>query len=139
MNYLLLENLLCLCECSVLLINVNSPVLGEFTLSRLLPWRHPWYLGHKQSAYSVGDMGSILEKRMTTHSSTVAWIIPWTEEPGSLQSMGSQRIGHDWVTNTHTHTHHGGSTNAFIFCSWLNWPLENLNLQTSRTFSLGKK
>ena len=36
-----------------------------------------------------------LEKDMATHSSTLAWRIPWTEEPGRLQSMGSQRVGHD--------------------------------------------
>ena len=36
-----------------------------------------------------------LEKAMATHSSTLAWKIPWTEEPGGLQSMGSQRVGHD--------------------------------------------
>ena len=36
-----------------------------------------------------------LEKEMATHSSILAWIIPWTEEPGGLQSTGSQRLGHD--------------------------------------------
>ena len=36
-----------------------------------------------------------LEKEMATHSSTLAWKIPWTEDPGGLQSMGSQRVGHD--------------------------------------------
>ena len=36
-----------------------------------------------------------LEKKMATHSSIIAWRIPWTEEPRGLQSMGSQRIGHD--------------------------------------------
>ena len=36
---------------------------------------------------------------MAPHSSTLAWKIPWTEEPGGLQSMGSLRIGHDWVTS----------------------------------------
>ena len=36
-----------------------------------------------------------LEKEMEIHSSTIAWKIPWTEEPGRLQSMGSQRVGHD--------------------------------------------
>ena len=46
-----------------------------------------------------------LEKGMATHSSILSWRIPWTEEPGKLQSMGSQRVGHDWATNTHTHTH----------------------------------
>ena len=38
---------------------------------------------------------------MATHSSILAWRIPWTEEPGGLQSMGSQRDKHDWVTDTH--------------------------------------
>ena len=37
----------------------------------------------------------LLEKEMATHSSTLAWRIPWTEEPGRLQSMGSSRVGHD--------------------------------------------
>ena len=38
---------------------------------------------------------------MATHSNTLAWKIPWTEEPGRLQSMGSQRVGHDWATSLH--------------------------------------
>ena len=42
------------------------------------------------------------EKEMATHSSIPAWRIPWTKDPGGLQAMGSQRVGHDWVTNTHT-------------------------------------
>ena len=40
-----------------------------------------------------------MEKRMVTHSSILSWRL--TEEPGGLQSMGLQRIGHDWATNTH--------------------------------------
>ena len=40
-----------------------------------------------------------LEKEMAIHSSTIAWKIPWTEEPSRLQSMGSQRVEHDWVTS----------------------------------------
>ena len=39
------------------------------------------------------------EKAMAPHSSTLAWKIPWMEEPGGLQSMGSQRVGHDWATS----------------------------------------
>ena len=39
-----------------------------------------------------------LEKERATHSSTLAWKIPWTEEPGRPQSVGSQRVGHDWET-----------------------------------------
>ena len=55
----------------------------------------------KESACNAGDPGSIpgleisLEKGMATHSSTLAWEIPWTEEPGRLQSLGLQRIGHN--------------------------------------------
>ena len=40
---------------------------------------------------------------MATHSSILAWRIPWTEEPGVLHSMGSQRVGHDWSNLAHTH------------------------------------
>ena len=40
-----------------------------------------------------------LEKETATHSSILAWRIPWTEEPGGLQSMGSQRVEHDWAIN----------------------------------------
>ena len=53
------------------------------------------------NAGDARDTGSILgfedplEKEMATHSSILAWKIPWTEEPGGLQSMGSQRVGHD--------------------------------------------
>ena len=59
----------------------------------------------KASAYNVADLGSIhgwedpLEKEMATHSSTLAWRIPWMEEPGGLKSMASQRVGHDWATS----------------------------------------
>ena len=55
----------------------------------------------KECAYSVGDVslipgsGRSLEKEMATHSSTLPWRIPWTEEPEGIQSMGSQREGHD--------------------------------------------
>jgi len=44
-----------------------------------------------------------LEKGMATHSSILALRIPRTEEPGGLQSLGPQRVRHDWVSNTHTH------------------------------------
>ena len=44
-----------------------------------------------------------LEEEMATHSSILAWRIPWTEEPGRLQSMGSQNVGRDRSLSTHTH------------------------------------
>ena len=47
-----------------------------------------------------------LEYELATHSNILAWKILWREEPGGLQSMGSQRVRHDWATtHTHTHTH----------------------------------
>ena len=46
-----------------------------------------------------------LEKDMGTHSSILAWKIPWMEEPGGLQSMGSQRVGHDWATSLSSFLH----------------------------------
>ena len=49
-----------------------------------------------------------LEKAMATHSSTLAWTIPWTEEPGRLQSMGSLRVRHDWAS----------SLSLFTFMHW---------------------
>ena len=55
----------------------------------------------KASACIAGNPGSSLgqedplEKEIATHSSILAWRIPWTEEPGRLQSTGSQRVGHD--------------------------------------------
>ena len=51
---------------------------------------------------------SLLEKAMAPHSSTLAWEIPWAEEPGRLQSMGSLRVGHDWAT----------SLSLFTFMHW---------------------
>ena len=55
-----------------------------------------------------------LEKEMATHSSTLAWKIPWMEEPGRQQSMGSQRVGHDWETSLHF-------TSLQVVCDWRNW------------------
>ena len=55
---------------------------------------------------NTGDAGDPLEKEMATHSSILAWKIPWTEEPGGLQSTGSQRVRHDWATSLHFFTSH---------------------------------
>ena len=56
----------------------------------------------KASAYNTGDLGweELLEKEMATHSSILAWKIPWMEKPGRLQSMESQRVGHDWLLHS---------------------------------------
>ena len=67
-------------------------------------WNKPGIQGGsdgKESACNTGDLGSILgqedplEKGMAPHSSIPAWRIQWTEKPGELQSMGSQRVGHN--------------------------------------------
>ena len=59
----------------------------------------------------------LLEKGMATHSSIFAWRIPWTEEPGRLQSMGLQRVRHDWETNTFTFSSRR-SSNLFTWHIW---------------------
>ena len=53
------------------------------------------------SQYTGSTKKCGLENEMATHSSILAWKIPWMEEPGALQSMGSQRVGHDWATSLH--------------------------------------
>ena len=65
---------------------VNNPPAMQETRVQSLSWEDP------------------LEEGMATHSSILAWRIPWTEEPGELQSMVLLRVGHYWVTK-HTHTH----------------------------------
>ena len=83
---------------------------------------------------------------MATHSSILAWSIPWTEESGRLQSMGSQRVGHDWATSlsfflywfkVHGPLHNKGNykqgeKKAFRMgennCKWSNWKTTNLNI-----------
>ena len=60
-----------------------------------------WNLYKAGSTFKNELISAILsmEKAMPPHSSTLAWKIPWTEEPGGLQSMGSLRVRHDWVTS----------------------------------------
>ena len=65
-----------------------------------------------------------LEKEISTHSSTLAWKIPWTEEPGRLQSMGSRRVGHDWATSFSLSCIGEGHGNAFWYSC-----LENLRVR----------
>ena len=78
-------------------VDVSTPFMG-----------FPSGSDSKESACNVGDPGSVpglrdpLEKEVAIHSNILAWKIPETEEPGGLQSMGSQIAGHDSVTNTHT-------------------------------------
>ena len=89
-----------------------------------------WYSGQESASqcsrwkrlrFNPWVQKNCLEKEMATHSSTLAWKIPWTEDPGGLQSMGLQRVGHYWAcararARTHTHTPQ---------LSWSNWYLQN--------------
>ena len=70
------------------------------------------------------------EEEMATHSSVLTWEVPWREEPGGLQSMGSQRLGHDWEAectrararaHTHTHTHTVMCLPIFFIFQMVSW------------------
>ena len=67
-------------------------VVNEWTLC---------YMCLLRSWFTQGLCPVVLEKEMAIHSSTLAWKTPWMEEPGRLQSMGLQRVRHDWVTSLH--------------------------------------
>ena len=64
-----------------------------------------------------------LEKEMAIHSRTIAWKIPWTEEPGRLQPLGSQRVRHDWATSLHFLSQEGPKR----FCSVTSLPSPELD------------
>ena len=71
-------------ETWVLFLSWEDPLeKGMATQSSSLAWRISW------------TVEFMVEKEMATHSSTFAWKIPWMEEPGRLQSMGTQRVGHN--------------------------------------------
>ena len=76
-------------------------LVHKFGNTQVFKWSFPGGSDGKEPAYNAGDLGSIsgwedpLEKEMTAHSSIFAWRIPWTEDPGGLQSMGLQKVGHD--------------------------------------------
>ena len=69
----------------------------------------PRWFGGKESAWQWSWEDPLEE--MAAHSSILAWKIPWAEEPGELQSMESQRVGHDWVTDQRAH-------GSFDFVTW---------------------
>ena len=104
------QSCLCLCEvpgswCTQSLFEPSEHLWWEWGLilkanSPLLPFCFPCQTVKHLSAMRETRVRSLgredpLEKAMATHSSTLAWKIPWTEEPGGLQSMGSQRVGHN--------------------------------------------
>ena len=78
--------------CTVDLVAVIKTSLVAQMLKRLSTMWETW-------VRSLGWEDSLLEKEMAIHSSTIAWKIPWTEEPGRLPSMGSQIVWHNWATS----------------------------------------
>ena len=70
-----------------------------------------------------------LGEGMATHSNILAWRIPWTEEPGRLQSMGSQRVGHNWETNTYRACTFSDSTDLW-FIRRYSWKNQEVTLET---------
>ena len=67
-----------------------ASLVGQIVKCLSATWKtRVWSLGREDT----------LEKEMATHSSILAWKILWTEEPGRLQSMGLQRVEHDWATS----------------------------------------
>ena len=77
-----------------------------------------------------------LEKEMATHSSILAWRIPWMEEPGRLQSMGSQRVGHNWATSLQK-LQSIGRTDAEVEAP-IPWPLDAKNWLIGKDPDAGK-
>ena len=81
-------------------------------------WEHPtyhlqghlgnWFIADIVQRENCACLGPAAEKAMAPHSSTLTWKLPWTEEPGRLQSMGSLRVRHDWAT----------SLSLFTFMHW---------------------
>ena len=84
----------------------NWYIPGSFHISAHMSW--PRWILPKRPMSIYCHLASLPEKAMATHSSTLAWKIPWPEEPGRLQSMESLRVGRDWAT----------SLSLFTFIHW---------------------
>ena len=84
---------------------------GKESTCQRKTWKRPRLISGSGRSPGVGNSSPLWypsEKAMAPHSSTLAWRIPWTEEPGGLQSMGSIGVGHDWAT----------SLSLFTFMHW---------------------
>ena len=105
----------------------SGPEFFSFSHSYPSP-RLPWWLSCNLPAMQemletqVWSLGweNPLEEEMSIHSRNPAWKMPWIEEPGGLQSMGSQRVGHDWVTE-HTPPQPPPSIPRLHSTTSLNW------------------
>ena len=86
--------------CANSYLNIDIHLILKYTYSAIYQLGFPGGTVVKNLPANAGDLGSNpgsedpLEKEMATHSNILAWEMPWIEEPGGLQSMGSQRVGH---------------------------------------------
>ena len=99
----------------MIVINLSSVVKGASLVAQLV--KNPPAMRETRDP-SLG-WEDPLEKEMATHSIILAWRVPWTGEPGGLQSMGLQRVIHNWASNTHIHTHPWFP--SFFQRAWHNW------------------
>ena len=144
----LVKNLPAMWETWVQSLGWEDPLeKGKATHSSILAWRIPWTISksHSSSKFqshfwtslvaqtvkhlptkwetwvrSLGREDS-LEKEMATHSSILAWNIPWMEEPGRLRSMGLQRVRHNWATSPYL-------TSPWMHIKFNQWTSTYLNL-----------
>ena len=82
-------------HCVDFLLNVLNHILRGYVWASLVAQTVKHLSTMWETQVRSLDREDPLEKEMAIHSSTIAWKIPWTEEPGRLQSLGSQRVGHD--------------------------------------------
>ena len=123
----------------------NCPCGTHYWMLSFVTWwkmrRFPWWLRWKRICFQCGRSGfdpwvrKILWRRKRQPTPVfLSGKLFWTEEPGGLQFMGSGRVGHNWVTNTYTHTHRKGNMNSetlpshLEYFSWL-----TIDIKTSGT------
>ena len=87
---------------------VSHSKVSRMALRLVMTFPNKGRMQGMQLGDKVSNQQVTLEKAMATHFSTLAWKIPWSEEPGRLQSMGSLRVGHGWAT----------SLSLFTFMHW---------------------
>ena len=86
------------------IVNSDTMIIGmhvSFWIGVVQIYAREWIIGScgNTTVHFLRSLHTVLEKAMAPHSSTLAWKIPWMEEPGGLQSMGSLRDGHHWATS----------------------------------------